>query len=143
MVVAAYVGCLTHVWRLVQCRWANLDTLDGGTAHLVATRDHMVVDIHRMAILDALVVAITIHLVVTILDTLVDLDTTLVVTRIVVDVAWRGLVVLDNHMVGVACHQVVSVVPWMLRMTAAACSLSNFIVSMCQVMVSSHASQVT
>ena len=49
MVVAAYVGCLTHVWRLVQCRWANLDTLDGGTAHLVATQDHMVVDIHRMA----------------------------------------------------------------------------------------------
>ena len=47
MVVAAYVGCLTHVWQLVQCRWANLDTLDGGTAHLVATQDHMVVDIHK------------------------------------------------------------------------------------------------
>ena len=72
-----------------------------------------------VAILDTLVVAITIqtlvvalliHLVVAILDTLVDLDTTLVVTRMVVDVAWQVLVVLDTHMVGVACHQVLVVV---------------------------------
>ena len=65
-----------------------MDTLDGGTAHLVATQDHMVVDVHRMTIL----------------------DTTLVVTRMVVDVAWQVLVVLDAHVVGVACHQVLVVV---------------------------------
>ena len=118
MVVAAYVGCLTHVWRLVQCRWANLDTLDGGTAHLVATQDHMVVDVHRMTIL----------------------DTTLVVTRMVVDVAWQVLVVLDAHVVGVACHQVMSTVPRMLKMTVTAC---NCIDSLCQMWVSRRVNQIT